>query len=327
MASGLGRVESGCAETGMEREANYAAVGAFVLLVVAMAALFVYWYSDRHDRRDYTRYEIYFQGSVSGLERGAPVRYLGVDVGRVVDTRIDPRDSSRVQVIVDIDAQAPVSRKTVAELSLQGVTGLLYIDLIENTGNRPLSEIVPSMEYPVIRSARSNFDIFLASLPDLVAIASRAADRATRLLSDENIAAVSRTLESIDEASSTLPATLREIQGLVKDLRAASEQISAAAARGREVLDNAGPELVAAVEHVRSVAENMENATARLDKLVGENRRDLRVFLRDGLPELERLAVEGQQAAREIRDLSRSLRENPSQLLYQPREQGVEIPR
>ncbi|MCC7060907.1 MAG: MCE family protein, partial [Burkholderiaceae bacterium] len=87
----------------MEREANYAAVGAFVLLVVAMAVLFVYWYSDSVDRRDYTRYEIYFDGSVSGLSRGSPVRYLGVDVGRVVTMRVDRRSSARVQVIADID--------------------------------------------------------------------------------------------------------------------------------------------------------------------------------------------------------------------------------
>ncbi len=76
----------------MEREANYAAVGAFVVLVVVMAVLFVYWYSDAREHRDYTRYEVYFEGSVSGLERGAPVRYLGVDVGRVYSMRIDPRD-------------------------------------------------------------------------------------------------------------------------------------------------------------------------------------------------------------------------------------------
>ena len=92
-------------------------------------------------------------------------------------------------------------------------------------------------------------------------------------------------------------------------------------------MDGAGPELLTAVEQVRAVAENMARATERLDQLMAENRRDLRSFLRDGLPELERLAVEGQQAAREIRDLSRSLRENPSQLLYQPPEQGVVIPR
>src|SRR5690606_34500214 len=122
-------------------------------------------------------------------------------VGRVVDMRIDPRNSSRVQVIVDIDADAPVSERTVAQLSLQGVTGLLYIDLIENAGDRRLTEPVPGIQYPVIRSARSNFDIFVASLPDLVAIASSVAERASRLLSDENLAAVSRTLSHIDQAS------------------------------------------------------------------------------------------------------------------------------
>ena len=104
----------------MEREANYAAVGAFVVLVVVMAALFVYWYSDARDHRDYARYEIYFSGSVSGLSRGAPVRYLGVDVGRVITMRIDSRNANRVQVIVDIDSSAPVTSSTVAQLSLQG---------------------------------------------------------------------------------------------------------------------------------------------------------------------------------------------------------------
>ncbi|MBV8144617.1 MAG: MCE family protein, partial [Gammaproteobacteria bacterium] len=120
----------------MEREANYAAVGAFVLVVLLVGALFVYWYSDTREHRDYNRYEIYFTGSVSGLERGGAVRYLGVGVGRVIDLRIPPRDSTRVEVIVDIDASTPISGHTVAELQLQGVTGLLYIDLAEDRNNK-----------------------------------------------------------------------------------------------------------------------------------------------------------------------------------------------
>ena len=37
----------------MEREANYAAVGAFVLLVALATALFVYWYSGTREHHDY----------------------------------------------------------------------------------------------------------------------------------------------------------------------------------------------------------------------------------------------------------------------------------
>ena len=102
----------------MERDANYAAVGAFVVLIALAAAVFVYWYSDTRDHRDYHRYEIYFGGSVSGLDKGAAVRYLGVGVGRVQNMRIDPRDSARVEVIVDIDSTAPVSEHTVAQLQI-----------------------------------------------------------------------------------------------------------------------------------------------------------------------------------------------------------------
>lgn len=311
----------------MEREANYAAVGAFVVLVVVMAGMFVYWYSDARERRDYQRYEVYFDGSVSGLERGAAVRYLGVDVGRVYDMRIDPRNPSRVQVLVDIDSSAPISEKTVAELSLQGVTGLLYMDLIQDTGTRRLNSAVPSEKYPVIRSARSSFDVLLASLPDVVALASDVAERASRMLSDKNIASVTNALASIDKATATLPDTLQDVRSLVADLRGAANEVRAVAQTANDVVGAAGPELVTAMQRVRAVADNLSMASERLNQLVEENRQDVRAFTREGLPELERFLREGRAAAREFQALSRSLRENPSQLLYQQPQKGVEIPR
>jgi phospholipid/cholesterol/gamma-HCH transport system substrate-binding protein len=311
----------------MEREARYAAVGAFVLLVLAMAVLFVYWYAEGHERRDYVRYEVYFDGSVSGLARGAPVRYLGVDVGRVVRMSIDPRNSSRVEVIVDIDSSAPVSETTLAELSLQGVTGLLYIDLIVSPVGGKLAEAIPSLVYPVIRSARSNFDVFLASLPGLVGVLGDVAARFSRVLSDQNITALSGALGNINQASAQLPPMLHDIRTLTSDLRATSAEISAAAASVHSITERGGPELLEALQHIRVVADNLADTSAKLDALVQENRQDVRVFARDGLPELEQLLRDGRGAALELRELSRSLRENPSRLLYQTQSQGMEIPR
>src|SRR5262245_60808084 len=100
----------------MEREANYTAVGAFVILVVTMAVMFVYWYSEGRDRRSYIPYEIYFSGSISGLSEGGAVRYLGVDVGRVRRIRLDKRSGERVQVIANIDQAAPIDENTRAQL-------------------------------------------------------------------------------------------------------------------------------------------------------------------------------------------------------------------
>jgi phospholipid/cholesterol/gamma-HCH transport system substrate-binding protein len=311
----------------MERNANYAAVGAFVLVITLVGALFVYWYSDSREHRDYQRYEIYFDGTVSGLERGAAVRYLGVGVGRVVQMRIDPRDPGRVQVTVDIDSTTPISEKTLAELQLQGVTGLLYIDLQQLRDNRQLTTAVPSIKYPVIRSARSRFDAFLASLPDVVATAGEVVERAGRILSDKNIAAIDSALSNIEKASSGLPQTLRDVNSLVTDLRGATSELMASARGARQIVEGAGPEVVAAVQRVHVIADNLAKATDQIDHLIDDNRQDLRSFTRDGLPELERFVREGRAAAQDIRQLSSSLRENPSQLLYQPPQQGVEIPR
>ena len=311
----------------MEREANYAAVGAFVLVVALVAGLFVYWYSDSREHKVFRRYEIYFDGSVSGLERGAAVRYLGVGVGRVQQMHIDPRDPGRVQVIVDIDSSTPISDRTLAQLELQGVTGLLYIDLQQLRANLQLQPVVPGIEYPVIRSARSRFDVFLARLPDVLASAGELVDRAARALSDKNIAAITNSLNNLDKASAGLPQTLREVNTLVIELRSATADLAASAKGARQVVDQAGPEVVGALQRVHVVADNLANATDQVEKLIGDNRQDLRSFTRDGLPELERLLREGRAAAEEIRELSSSLRENPSQLLYQPRQVGMEIPK
>jgi phospholipid/cholesterol/gamma-HCH transport system substrate-binding protein len=311
----------------MEREANYAAVGAFVLLVALVAGLFVYWYSDSREHKTFRRYEIYFDGSVSGLERGAAVRYLGVGVGRVQQMHIDPRDPGRVQVIVDIDSSTPISDKTLAQLQLQGVTGLLYIDLAQITADVPLPPPVPGIEYPVIRSSRSRFDLFLARLPDVLASAGEVVDRAARVLSDKNIEAIGSALGNIDRASAGLPQTLRDVNTLVTELRSATLDLAASAKGARQIVDQAGPEIVGSLQRVHVVADNLANATDQIEKLIGDNRQDLRSFTREGLPELERLLREGRAAAQELRELSSSLKENPSQLLYQPRPVGMEIPR
>ena len=163
----------------MERDANYAAVGAFVLLIGLAAAVFVYWYSDSRDHQDYDRYEIYFTGSVSGLDKGAAVRYLGVGVGRVVNIRIDPRDSGRVQVVVDIDTTTPVSTHTVAQLQLQGVTGLLYIDLMEDRDNKRAAPGRQGHEVPGHPlGALAASTCFSRACPSCVAGANEVVDRA-----------------------------------------------------------------------------------------------------------------------------------------------------
>lgn len=310
----------------MEREANYAAVGAFVLLVIAMAGLFVYWYTDAREHRDFTRYEVYFDGSVSGLTQGAPVRYLGVNVGRVVAMYIDHRNDSRVQVIVDIDSATPVSDQSVAELSQQGVTGVLFIDLLRYAGNKRLEETVPSERYPVIRSSKSNIDLLLSSLPEMVGRATEVLGRVQLLLSPDNLKSISHAFTNLDATTGSLPDTIRELRSLIADLHETSDEFRLTAASVRGVTDAAGPQLRDAVNHIADVTAQLSDATRNLDQMIRDNRGDVRAFTRDSLPQVEQLLGDSRAAVTEVRELARSLHENPSQLLFEKPDQGVVIP-
>jgi phospholipid/cholesterol/gamma-HCH transport system substrate-binding protein len=309
----------------MDRDANYVAVGAFVLLVVAMAVSFVLWYTNQQEKHLYLRYEIYFPGSVSGLTPGSPVRYLGVDVGRVARIQIDPQQRNRVLVIVDIDATAPIDGRTRASLSLQGITGLLFIDLKQDANSTVPGVLADGLHYPVIRSAPSDFDVLLSSLPTLSTRLVELADRVDQVFSDENVRAFKATLDNARLASERLPGTLREVQGMVADIRETTREVKGAVAELRGIEGRAGPGIESAVANIRIVSDNLAKTSDLLEHFVADNGPAVSRFTQQSLPELEQLLRESRQAARDFRDLSRSLKQNPSQLIYEPKYRGVEV--
>jgi len=309
----------------MDRDANYVAVGGFVLLVIAMAVSFVFWYTDQQDKHTYQRYEVYFDGTVSGLTAGSPVRYLGVDVGKVVRIALDPAQRKRVQVIVDVDTSAPIDGRTLASLSLQGVTGLLYIDLQQDKDVAGPTALAQGQHYPLIRSAPSDFDVLLSSLPALATHAIELVDHFNQVFSEDNVRNIRITLNNARLASERLPATLHAAEALVADMRRASAQVEGAATDLRGVAADAAPEIKATLANVRHVTDSLTVTAARLDRFVAENEPGISQFTSDSLPELERLLRESRAAASDFRDLSRTLKQNPSQLLYESRYRGVEV--
>lgn len=309
----------------MERDANYVAVGAFILLVIAMGVGFVVWYSDASDGREYDLYEISYSGSVSGLDRGSPVRYLGVDMGRVRKLSIDRKRPGRVIVVAEVDRTAPISSATRASLGWQGLTGQLYVDLRQVADADPSKPLVQGERYPMIDSVASDFDTFLASLPELMSRANSLLERVGRVLSDQNLAALTTTMNNLSSATAGLPETTRNVGELVKQMSSTVVEIRGAAEGLRGMVGETRPEIRSAIEKIGVVADNLAQASQRIDRLAQQSETQLGHFAEYGLFEVERLVRETRSAAREFRDLSRSLQENPSQILYEPPDSGVEI--
>jgi phospholipid/cholesterol/gamma-HCH transport system substrate-binding protein len=249
-----------------------------------------------------------------------------VAVGRVLRIGIDPRAPGRVRVVAEIAEGTPVTEDTIARLALQGVTGLLYIDLRPRDPDKPRRAAIAGIDHPVIPSEQSDFDVFVSSLPDVVAKAGEALNRINALLSDRNLAAVSSAAGSLDEASADLPETIAEAREMFAELNAAAAEMRAAAANLRGLTDASGEQVKQAVVRLREVSDNVASTTARLDRFIGRNEGNLDRFADQGLAEFEQLLRETRQAVRAFESLSDSLERDPSRLVYKPAPSGVEIP-
>ena len=97
----------------MENKVNYAIVGAFVLALSAILIAGVLWLAaGGNTQKKYAPYQSIIQESVAGLNLDAPVKYLGVDVGKVSAISIDPNDSRQVILRFLIERGTPIKQDT-----------------------------------------------------------------------------------------------------------------------------------------------------------------------------------------------------------------------
>jgi phospholipid/cholesterol/gamma-HCH transport system substrate-binding protein len=310
----------------VEREARYAVVGLFAIATIVLAFGFVWWYSDASDRREYARYEIHFFGSVSGLAQGSPVRYLGVDVGRVERLQVDPNNPRRVKIVVEIDSSAPISGATEARLGLLGLTGLLFIDLREDPKRVASTPLVQGDRYPVIRARKGDIEAFLERLPDAITRAAKVMERVEKLLNQENIDAVGKSLANIREATGELPALSRNASTLADELKRTATEVSALSRQLSDVVDESRPDFAAALGSLRAASERLSGTAASVERIVSGNEGALSQLAGSGGADLQQLLLEVRDTSAEVRALARQLRENPSALLRERPETGVELP-
>lgn len=90
----------------MSRRASPTMVGGFVIGALVLGVLAIVTLGGDLFLGDKNRYVLYFDGSIAGLQTGAPVNFRGVRIGSVADIRVelDVRDSSvRTPILIDVD--------------------------------------------------------------------------------------------------------------------------------------------------------------------------------------------------------------------------------
>ena len=170
----------------MNNKVNFTFVGSVVLAILVAMIFSIYWLMKPSDSSKQKEYLIYFNESVSGLNINSPVKYRGVNVGKVEDIHISSKNTQEIEVLVSIIATTPIKESTTATLNAQGITGLVFIDL--SLGDVSSADLVKDIneQYPVIHSKPSLFQRFENSVGSVTEKLSGTLDGTSALLKDEN---------------------------------------------------------------------------------------------------------------------------------------------
>src|SRR5579871_2155036 len=201
----------------METKANYVAVGAFVLACVIGLVVSILWLAGAQYSQEYSYYQTYFKGPVTGLGKGTVTRYNGIDVGRITALEFDPNVPDRVIVTLQVQPGLNIREDSVASIDSQGLTGGTFVEISGGTAKSPLLTAKPGQKYPVIATKQSTLQQLEQSAPEVVAKLNVTASRANDLLNDENRRAVAHILASLDETTATVARRSADIDAIIKN--------------------------------------------------------------------------------------------------------------
>lgn len=295
----------------METRAAYAVVGAFVLALVAGLVVAVLWFAHGQFAEKNTRYDIYFASVSTGLVNGSPVQLSGVQVGRVIGVAIDPQNSSRVRVTIEVVASAPIRSDSVASIEVTSLTGGAVVAITPGSSDAPPIVISEGQRYPVIWSRESSLQQVVANVPQLIAKITDLADRMSSTLDDKNRAAIAATLDNLSRITATAAAHSSDLDQMFAE--------GAASAKGlRQTIDK----ISAAVDRFDQVAGQLGTTVRDIDGLVKDNRAPLKEFTENGLGELRDLVVQTNTLVGAMTRTVDSLERDPSRLIYGDRREG-----
>ena len=292
---------------------NYALVGGFVLVLGAVLIAGALWLASGGAwQKKYGFYIAIEDESVAGLNLNAPVKYNGVDVGKVRNIELDQTNPNRVNLLFAIEEDTPIKEDTIAVLKTQGLTGIAYVELSGGAMTSAPLQATPGSQYPVIRTKPSLSARLENVLTNVLTKLDSTANNINAILSVENQTALKSTLADLATVARTLAARKDTIDAGLRSGARTLENTAQATAQMGDVVDRIGRSADAVQKMGNEVAKAGASAGTTLNA-VGADARRLSV---ETLPELERLLSELSTLSSSLRRLSEQTTRDPRGLLF-----------
>ncbi|MEY4504540.1 MAG: lipid asymmetry transporter MlaABCDEF, periplasmic component MlaD [Pseudomonadota bacterium] len=261
----------------MDKDIPYVKAGLFVVIaLVLMVALGLFLAFKNLDTTKQTTYVILTDETVSGLTVGSSVKYHGLQVGTVTNIVISPKNEPDVAdalaVYIKVDSQTPLNDTSVAVFEPAGITGQLFVNITtENYASKALAE-----KYNgdlVIKNSPNMLRRYALQLNDVFKNLNRIGQKVDKLLSDENIADISKTIHGTQELITKMNAQIDNLSPALASVGGAMKQgqdtlldISATAKSITHITNTINSQMNAGVFDIRPDIEKLKNDVSKTSR-------------------------------------------------------------
>jgi phospholipid/cholesterol/gamma-HCH transport system substrate-binding protein len=265
-----------------------------VFLVVSLTALFsiVFFFTAREF---FKKEDIYFVAyedvSVSGLDIGSPVKYMGINVGRIQDIRIDPENVNKIIVALAMKPETPIKENARADITAIGITGLKAIEIIGasnesasldpgsfiRAGSSFTGEITGKAEIIAQKAEVVLNNLITFTQPENLNKITQLAEKAGTTISNidslvaENRNDIRQTVVQVKQISNRMDETARSLKTTIDlvQLKIQSDTINEILANIRDVSEKLNK------SEINTLVENISIIAAQTDELINKVGNDL----------------------------------------------------
>jgi len=305
----------------MENKSHALIAGIFTVLFTIATVAAVMWLN--RDTQERTPYVLTTSGSIAGLNVQSAVKYRGMEVGKVEAIDFDEAKPGQILVRVGILPSTPVTNATFAELGLQGLTGLAFIQLDADEKIKDVKRIESNPHAPARIAIRpSMFDRFSISGEDMLVKASTAMTQINKLLDDDKQKILTQTLVNLQEATMKIGQLTDQVQPAAKGLVALSVDGRRTLSRADEMMGSIGKlagdinQKLGAVDRLAASAEQIGRGveqTGRSAEQIGHAVNAVEVRT---LPRVNMLVDDASRSLRTLDKVTEKIGDEPASVLF-----------
>ena len=297
----------------MYSRVNYTIVGIFVLLFGAGLVGFTFWLAKYGIKNEYNLYKLEMRESVSGLSKDSTVRFKGVDIGRVSEIRINPKNIEEIDVYLKIRSDVPIKEDMTAHTEMLGITGLLAIEI---DGGSNSSKLLTSKngEVPVIKTTPSWFAKTSKGLGNMAENLTDLIQKAEKLLSDENLETFGNVLKNTNKMTAKAIGTFDELNTTIQVYRETAIKLTNDIRKAGSDFGRITDDTVPTLRLLRKATRNFNRFTLEAEKSLNRGDYNIKETFQ---PMLINISILTEQ----LTDLTRELQQSPSNVLFKSRKQ------